>query len=232
MPSLLLLEYCENGTLGDHARTGDLTIVMMLQYCHDVASGMHYMSSRRIVHRDLAARNVLLDAGYTCKISDFGMSAALTGAEYHDADYASNYVRLHGDLPMRWAAVEVLNEGKYSRASVSRTHPPTHTHTHTHHTLTHTHTHAHTHTFTCEGVALLSMNNLYLQRLLSLSTDLNSLCITHSCSSLAGCLGVWRAGVGGPFAWQATVLGVCNSARGLCSSQVGSPTFVPCWVRG
>jgi serine/threonine protein kinase len=154
MPSLLLLEYCENGTLLDHVRNDYLTIPPLLEYCHDVASGMHYMSSRGIVHRDLAARNVLLDAGFTCKISDFGMSAALTGgADFLDADYASNYVRLHGDLPMRWAAVEVINEGKHSRASVSHTQTHTHTHKHTHththtntHTQTHKHTHAHTHT--------------------------------------------------------------------------------------
>lgn len=32
-------------------------------------------------------------------------------------DYATNYVRLHGELPIRWSAIEVLKEGKYSRAS-------------------------------------------------------------------------------------------------------------------
>ena len=49
-----------------------------ISYCHDVASGMHYLSSRRIVHRDVAARNVLLDSTRTCKLADFGMSSALS----------------------------------------------------------------------------------------------------------------------------------------------------------
>ena len=54
---------------------------MLLTYCHDVACGMHYLSSRRVVHRDVAARNVLLDSAHVCKISDFGMSKALAGGK-------------------------------------------------------------------------------------------------------------------------------------------------------
>lgn len=77
---------------------------------------MHYLSSRRIVHRDVAARNVLLDAAMTCKVSDFGMSTALA-ADKDGSDYASNYVRMQGELPVRWSAIEVLSEAKYSKAS-------------------------------------------------------------------------------------------------------------------
>ena len=51
-----------------------------------------------------------MDASLTCKISDFGMSAALTGDA--DSDYASDYTRLQGELAVRWSAVEVLDEGK------------------------------------------------------------------------------------------------------------------------
>lgn len=82
MPALLVLEFCENGTLLDHisgSDKADLDTSMLLTYCHDVACGMQYLSSRRVVHRDIAARNVLMDAVLTCKVSDFGMSAALSG---------------------------------------------------------------------------------------------------------------------------------------------------------
>jgi serine/threonine protein kinase len=72
------------GSLLDHVRrskAGLLNTSMLLTYCHDVASGMSYLSSRRVVHRDVAARNVLLDSAYVCKIADFGMSKALAGGK-------------------------------------------------------------------------------------------------------------------------------------------------------
>jgi hypothetical protein len=43
------------------------------------------------------------------------MSTAL--AAETEGDYASNYVRMEGELPVRWAAIEVLAQGKYSKAS-------------------------------------------------------------------------------------------------------------------
>jgi serine/threonine protein kinase len=67
---MLVLEYCEHGTLLSHVQNSDREYVgtsMLLTYCHDVACGMHYLSSRRVIHRDIAARNVLLDAANTCK---------------------------------------------------------------------------------------------------------------------------------------------------------------------
>lgn len=69
---LLLLEYCEHGTLEGHIRrleTSELSTMMQLSFCADIASGMDFLSSRRVVHRDLAARNVLIDSLFTCKVS-------------------------------------------------------------------------------------------------------------------------------------------------------------------
>ena len=86
-----LYRYCEHGMLLDRCRSTDPSVdtSMLLTYCRDVALGMHFLSSRHIVHRDLAARNVLLDAAFTCKVSDFGMSATLSVSD-GDSDYASN----------------------------------------------------------------------------------------------------------------------------------------------
>jgi hypothetical protein len=35
-----------------------LNTSLLLTYCFEVGSGLHYLSSRRVVHRDIAARNV------------------------------------------------------------------------------------------------------------------------------------------------------------------------------
>lgn len=59
MPALLVLEFCEHGTLLQHVKKAQsLQTAMLLTYCHDVSCGLRYIASRRIVHRDIAARNV------------------------------------------------------------------------------------------------------------------------------------------------------------------------------
>lgn len=118
MPPLLLLAYCEHGTLADYVtKDSELTMVALLSCCADVCLGLRYLSSRLIVHRDVAARNVLLDSQLVCMVADFGMSSALGGGSESSTGYAETYVRLGGELPVRWASVEVLAEGKFSRAS-------------------------------------------------------------------------------------------------------------------
>jgi serine/threonine protein kinase len=116
---LLVLEFCEHGTLLEHVTDSDpesLDASVLLTYCHGVGCGLSYLSSRKIIHRDCAARNVLLGASHTPLVSDFGMSAAVSGND--DSDYASNYVKFGGgEFPVRWAAIEVLTEAKYSKAS-------------------------------------------------------------------------------------------------------------------
>jgi Eph receptor B1 len=115
MPALILLEHCENGALDAYLhKTRGTHMMMRLSFVADVASALSYLSSRRIVHRDVAARNVLLDAAMVCKLSDFGMAVALPtgGAKTEDGQYLQNYVRLRGHQPVRWAAVEVLNDAR------------------------------------------------------------------------------------------------------------------------
>ena len=113
MPALVLLMYCERGTLKDHVATagvGGISTVALLTFCAEVLQGLHYISSRRIVHRDVAARNVLLDGNEVCKLADFGRAVAL-------ADIGKDYAKLSEELPIRHAAVEVLVSGRFSTAS-------------------------------------------------------------------------------------------------------------------
>ena len=64
MPAVLLLTFCEHGNLREFVAKGGantataIDTTMLLTFCADVAAGLHYLSSRRIVHRDVAARNV------------------------------------------------------------------------------------------------------------------------------------------------------------------------------
>ena len=61
MPPLLLLTYCEHGELLNFVRQvspDEVDASMLLTFCADVAAGLSYLSSRRIIHRDVAARNV------------------------------------------------------------------------------------------------------------------------------------------------------------------------------
>ena len=75
-----------------------------------IASGMEFLSSRKIYHGDLACRNILLTEKLVAKISDFGLSRRLY-------DKQSSDVKSDDDLPFRWSAIEVLNMQKYSLQS-------------------------------------------------------------------------------------------------------------------
>lgn len=85
-----------------NANAPSLSTKKLLKFSKDIASGMEYLVSQRIVHRDLAARNVLVDIEECVKISDFGLAQVIDSNGY----YTYRHVR---DIPIKWyAALSLL----------------------------------------------------------------------------------------------------------------------------
>lgn len=102
---LMVIEYMANGNLVDFLRSRGRHQVereQLLQFSLDVAEGMNYMESLRLVHRDLAARNVLLDVNFKAKISDFGLAQKMDQKSLDKG---------RGKFPIKWTAPEALRDG-------------------------------------------------------------------------------------------------------------------------
>ena len=108
-PIMVVIEYCEFGSLSRLVRSTELSSPMKKRMAADIADGMAYLHSQGIVHRDLAARNVLVSSDRRAKVCDYGLSRVLGGKDYYRSRGGLNSVR--------WTAPEALEQQLYSEAS-------------------------------------------------------------------------------------------------------------------
>eukprot|EP00049_Salpingoeca_infusionum_P010594 m.183039 g.183039 ORF g.183039 m.183039 type:complete len:1476 (+) comp14685_c0_seq1:185-4612(+) len=115
-PIWLVLEYAADGDLRhylmdkredpDEGLPAQLVDSDFFDFGAQIAAGMQYVASLKIVHRDLAARNVLVANGGTrLKVADFGLARRLAGDEAEV---------FHGKRPVAWTALESLPTQEYT----------------------------------------------------------------------------------------------------------------------
>ncbi|KAI3726958.1 hypothetical protein L1987_66765 [Smallanthus sonchifolius] len=112
MPSnicCVVVEYLAGGALKSYLiknRRKKLPFKVVIQIALDLARGLSYLHSQKIVHRDVKTENMLLDKTRTVKIADFGVARV----------EASNPNDMTGETgTLGYMAPEVLNGNPYNR---------------------------------------------------------------------------------------------------------------------
>ncbi|KAK3033581.1 hypothetical protein RJ639_032429, partial [Escallonia herrerae] len=105
----VVVEYLPGGALKSFLiknRRRKLAFKVVLQLALDLARGLSYLHSEKIVHRDVKTENMLLDKTRTLKIADFGVARV----------EASNPNDMTGETgTLGYMAPEVLNGNPYNR---------------------------------------------------------------------------------------------------------------------
>ncbi|VVC44268.1 Protein kinase, ATP binding site,Tyrosine-protein kinase, active site,Immunoglobulin [Cinara cedri] len=83
----------------------------LICWSFQVARGMEYLASRKILHGDLATRNILLAEENIVKICDFGFAKTM----YNNENYKKKSDK--DLLPVKWMAIESLRDRVFSTQS-------------------------------------------------------------------------------------------------------------------
>nr|CAD7201353.1 unnamed protein product [Timema douglasi] len=101
----IVMEFCPYGPLCDLLNAGEeIPPVRLVKWAKEIASGMYYLHSHKIIHRDLKSPNVLIGANEVVKISDFG-----TSREWNDKSTKMTFAGT-----VAWMAPEIIRNEPYS----------------------------------------------------------------------------------------------------------------------
>lgn len=70
---VFVFELCARGALKD-VLPNERSMLRRLKFGKDIVAGLNWLHAHNIVHRDLKCANILVDEGYTAKISDLGLA--------------------------------------------------------------------------------------------------------------------------------------------------------------
>ncbi|EFX73007.1 hypothetical protein DAPPUDRAFT_253800 [Daphnia pulex] len=82
----------------------------LISWSFQIARGMDYLATKKVLHGDLAARNILLADDGVAKVADFGMAKKM----YYEGNYERTGLGL---MPVKWMAIESLTDRIFSTES-------------------------------------------------------------------------------------------------------------------
>eukprot|EP00053_Salpingoeca_punica_P014733 m.134071 g.134071 ORF g.134071 m.134071 type:complete len:756 (+) comp16527_c0_seq2:243-2510(+) len=115
-PWLVVLEFIKYGDLRDVLQTCaekriKLSLAEQLRYATQICAGMAFLASKGFIHMDLAARNCLIHVNNIAKVADFGLTRTTDPGE------DTYTLKVSAKLPIKWMAIESLDEKIFSQAS-------------------------------------------------------------------------------------------------------------------
>lgn len=111
MGPMIIYEFCEHGPLKDYlSQASNVTIEVqeqLFRFGLDIAKGMEYLASKKVIHRRLAARNILLTFLNEIKIAGFGPQPVDGNDDDGDADSGKRE-----RIPIKWMGPECMTSTK------------------------------------------------------------------------------------------------------------------------
>ncbi|KAL3867747.1 hypothetical protein ACJMK2_040603 [Sinanodonta woodiana] len=108
-PIYIVTELMSKGSLLNYLREDagrKITLVVMVDFAAQIASGMEYLEHHNWIHRDLAARNIMVGENNIAKVGDFGLAKVIQDDEYS--------ARRGSKFPIKWTAPEAALYGRFT----------------------------------------------------------------------------------------------------------------------